>query len=140
MASVSALRDGLKTRLATISGLRAHDTFRAEISPPAAIVVPGDPVVSFDSTMARGSDDFNFVITLLVANVVDRVAQDKLDAYLAGSGALSVKAAIEGDVSLGGIASFARVVSARNYGPTQVGDQEFLGVDIVVEVCASGTV
>lgn len=136
MASVSGIRDGLKTRLATIIGLRAHDTAPGQVQPPAAIVTPG--TIQFDSTMARGADDFTFVITLLVSAAVDRTAQDALDAYLAGSGAKSVKAAVEADVSLGGAAHFARVVGVNQYGLIEYGGVQYLGAEFLVQVTADG--
>lgn len=136
MASVSAIRDGLKTRLQTISGLRVHDTAPSAISPPAAVIVP--QTVDYDSTMARGSDAFAFDVFLLVSKAVDRVSQDKLDAYLAGSGVDSVKAAVEGDQSLGGVAHIARVAQARDYGAVEYGGISYLGAIFRVEVTAGG--
>lgn len=143
MAAISALRDGLETRLATISGLRAHDTAPGQVNPPAAVISPGgdganEPAISFDSTMARGSDDYLFLVTLLVQFADDSSAQDKLDGYLQGSGALSVKAAIEGDPSLGGVAHFVHVREVREYGEIEYNGVRYLGAVFVVEVTADG--
>ena len=45
MAELAAVRDGLKTRLATILGLRAHDVWPDTINAPAALVRPvSDPI------------------------------------------------------------------------------------------------
>jgi hypothetical protein len=139
MAAIASIRDGLKTRLATISGLRTHDTAPSQINPPSAVVVPGDPAIRYDSTMARGSDDYLFMVHLFVSFAVDRTAQDKLDGYLSGSGATSVKAAIEADETLGGVAHFTRVKEVREYGEKDYGDQRYLQAVFVVEVTASGT-
>lgn len=138
MASVSQIRDGLRDRLKTISGLQTHSYVPSEITPPAAVVIPD--TVGYDSTMARGSDDFVFVVQLVVSKVVDRVSQDRLDAYLAGSGSSSVKAAIEGEPTLGGVAHFARVAQARSYGTVQFGAITYLGAELVVQVTADGVV
>lgn len=138
MASISAIRDGLKTRLETISGLRAHDTVPGQINPPAAVVRRRQ--INFDSTMARGSDDFLFTITLLIQFGENRNAQNQLDAYLAGSGTLSIKAAIEGEQTLGGVVDFARVAQAGEDALMEYNGVEYLSVDFTVEVTADGSV
>lgn len=142
MASISAIRDGLKARLDTISGLRAHAIVVGDVVPPAAVVIPGDPsrkaamVVNYDSTMGRGSDDFLFTILLLVSNKVERVSQDALDAYLDGSGATSIREAIAADGTLGGVAHFTNVTGVRDYGLVSYGGQQYVGAELIVEVCA----
>lgn len=137
MASVVALRDGLKTRLATISGLRPYDTIPGTVNSPAAVVELES--INYDSTMARGADDFQFVIRLVIGTAVDRVGQDKLDGYLAGSGSLSVKTAVEADQTLGGIAHIAVVTGVRQYGLIEYAGVTYVGAELVVEVCASGS-
>lgn len=130
----SAVRSALKTRLQTISGLTVYATAPGQVNPPAAIILPGEPLVSYDSTMARGSDDLQMVIRVLVAPQIDYASQDDLDVYLAGSGASSVKEAVDGN--LGGTVDFARVVLARNYGDFDHNGVTYLGVEFVVEVTA----
>lgn len=139
MASLSAIREALAVRLRTIPILVVHAQVPDSIVPPAAIVSPGfegDPAIRFDSTMARGSDDFLFTVTLLVQYADDLAAQQELDAYLAGSGERSIKAVIEDDPSLGGLVHFAHVREARNYGRQAWGETDYLGVDFGVEVTA----
>lgn len=142
MASVTAIRNGLKTRLDTIAGLRNHAIVVGDIVPPAAVVIPGDPsrknamAINYDCTMGRGSDDFQFTVLLMVSNKVERVSQEALDAYLAGSGALSVKAAIEADGTLGGVAHFTNVQGVRDYGLVTYGGQTYVGAEFMVEVTA----
>jgi hypothetical protein len=54
---------------------------------------------------------------------------------LASSGGSSVKAAIEGDPTLGGAAMSARVVSATDYGEYEVSQGTvYLGVTFNIEV------
>lgn len=141
MASIISIRDGLATALQTISGLRVHDWVPGQITPPAAVIIPGDPemnraeAISFDSTMARGSDDFLFTIILCVSHSHDRAAHEKLDSYLDGANATSVKAAVDG-YAWGGVASYARVMAVRKYGIMKWNGQEFLGAQFLVEVCS----
>ncbi|MFI7707609.1 hypothetical protein [Nonomuraea sp. NPDC049480] len=139
MASLDALREGLAVRLRTIPVLAVHPQVPDSITPPAAVIAPGfegEPAIRFDSTMARGADDFLFTVTLLVSLADDRSGQEALDAYLEGAGARSIKAVIEADPSLGGAAHFARVREARNYGPMTWGDGRYVGVDFGIEITA----
>lgn len=134
MASISAIRDGLRARLATIPGLYEYDIVPDDIVTPAAVVMPGEPLVVFDSTFARGSDEFNFLILLLVQFANERTAQDALDAYLAGSGASSVKTVVEADQTLGGAVAYVTVTSAINYGAREYAGVQYLGVEFTVVV------
>ncbi|PXY21125.1 hypothetical protein [Prauserella muralis] len=137
MASVSALRDGIGVRLKTISGLNVLSRPGGNVITPAARVMPTR--ILYDSTMSRGADDFLFAVLLLVSLTADIEAYDDLDAYLAGSGPTSVKAAIEADGSLGGIADFARVREVTQYGWVEVDGVQYLGAEQIVEVTASGS-
>jgi hypothetical protein len=97
--NLNAVMDGIGVRLQTITGLRVKD-YAADLGqPPAAIV--GMPVEGeYDYTKRRGSDRVVLPVTILVGKVSDRAARDTLSDYIAGSGAKSVKAAIEGDRTL----------------------------------------
>jgi hypothetical protein len=135
MASLSALRAGLATRLATISGLNAHADVPDSVTPPAATVRPApETFIQWDTSMSRGSDDCTFVVTLFVSRASDTAGQSALDEYLAGSGAKSIKTAIEGDATLAGIAHWLQVTEARNYGPFAYGGENFFGCEFVVVV------
>jgi ABC-type sugar transport system substrate-binding protein len=134
VASDVSIRDGLAVRLATITGLTAYDHIPGQINAPAATI--SRRVTRFDSVMARGSDDFEYVVRVYVANADPKLAQEQMSEYLAGSGAKSVYAAIDDDGTLGGVADFARVREAGEEGITPVGEVDYLAVDFVVEVCA----
>jgi len=134
VASDVSIRDGLVTRLATITGLTAYDHVPGQINAPAATV--SRRLLSFDSVMARGADDFEYVVRVFVPNADPKLAQELMSEYLAGSAGKSIKAAIEGDQTLGGVADFARVREAGEEGITQVGEVDYLAVDFIVEVCA----
>lgn len=136
MALISSVRDGLKTRLQTISGLRAYDIWQGDIAVPngGAALVGGPREIDFDVTMGRGLDGSMIEVLVLVPNASDRAAQDKLDTFLATTGAASVKAAIEGDTTLGGAANNCRVAKAHHYGLHSINDVSYLGVIFDVEV------
>jgi len=134
MATFSAIRSGLKTRLETISGLMVYDYVPDFIDPPTVLIAPFN-TLNFDSTMQRGSDTYEIPIILYVSKVDAETGQDNLDSFLAASGSNSVKAAIEADTTLGGAAMSVRVINATGYGEYEVTQgTSFLGVTFNVEV------
>jgi len=133
MATVSELRTGIANNLATISGLRTTATVPDQINPPIAVVMPQS--ITYDLAFARsGGDEYEFVVMVIVGRVDERSAQNRLDAYCSGSGASSVKAAIEIDKTLGGKAFDCRVSSLRGYQSVTVGDVVYLSAEFVVQV------
>jgi hypothetical protein len=107
----SQVRDGLKTRLQTITGLRAYDLIPDTVVPPCAVV--GQLDFTFDIDNARGLDQAQVDVLVIVQRFSERAGQDKLDAYLAGTGSSSIKTAIEGDRTLGGTVNTLRVTGAE---------------------------
>ena len=82
MATFSAIRSGLKTRLETISGLMVYDYVPDFIDPPTVLIAPFN-TLNFDSTMQRGSDTYEIPIILYVSKVDAETGQDNLDSFLA---------------------------------------------------------
>lgn len=121
--NVSSVRDGIKTRLQTISGLRVWDVIPDQVTPPGAVV--GQLDFTFDIDNARGVDLANVDVYVIVQRMDARSGQNKLDGYLAGSGSSSIKAAIEGDRTLGGTVNTLRVTRAEA-GTYLQGDVTFL--------------
>ena len=134
MASITNIRSGLATRLATISGLRTASTMPDNPNPPIAIVIPDN--INFDNAFQRGMDTLTFRIFVVVGRADERTAQNSIDAYCATSGASSIKAAIEGDKTLGGSAYNCRVTDMRNYGSVIIGEVTYLSCEFVVAVYA----
>ena len=132
MSSLVELREGLAARMATISGLRTSATVPDAPRPPIAIVMPERVV--YDLNANRGADTFFFTIMLIVGRADDRSAQNQLDAFLVGD--TSIKAAIEGDRTLGGAANTCRVTEMGNYSSMNVGDTLYLAASFTVEVVA----
>jgi hypothetical protein len=119
----SQVRDGLKTRLETISGLRSYDLIPDTVTPPAAVV--GQLDFTFDIDNARGLDQAQVDVLVIVQRFSERSGQNLLDTYLAGSGTSSIKAAIEGDRTLGGVVNTLRVTGA------EAGTYESQGVEFL---------
>jgi hypothetical protein len=135
MADVSAIRTGIATNLATITGLRTSATVPDQISPPIAVVMPAS--ITYDLAFARsGGDEHEFSVMVIVGRVDERMAQNKLDAFCSGTGSQSIKAAIESNRTLSGQAFDCRVTSLRNYNQVTVGDVTYLAAEFAVQVIA----
>ena len=127
---VAGARAGMKTRLETISGLRAMDTL-TQINPPCAVIGLRVPV-RFDMDF-DGHAMYPWTIVVYVGRADDRSAQKKLDGYLSQSGATSVKAAIEGDNDLGSTVGSVRVTQIAQWGTVTEGDIDYLAAEFAVE-------
>ena len=132
MATIAQIREGIATNLRTIAGLRTTDTVPDNPQPPVAIVSPSS--IQYDLSFQRGLDLHNFVVMIVVGRASERNAQRTLDLFCAGTGASSVKAAIESNRTLTGLVQDLRVTSMRNYGSTVIGETTYLAVefDLVV--------
>ncbi len=133
MATITQVRSGLATRLATITGLTVYETVTPTPVVPCVFIRPADG--DYDVTMASGGDIARFEITLLASAAGGPwdVAQDKIDAYLTRSGSGTIRGAIQGDVTLGGTAHSTRVTGWRDYGTLAYGGAEYFGVRLTVE-------
>jgi len=136
MTALTDLRTGLANRLATISGLRSSAYIPDNPQPPVAVVMPGR--IQYDTAFGRGSDEYQFTIMLIVGRVADRASQTTLDGYCESSGNRSVKAAIEGDRTLGGKALDCRVTEMTNQGSLAIGDVTYHTAEFNVSVIAAG--
>jgi len=140
VADYAAIKDGLKTRLETLADLIAvFDTVPDRVVPPVAVVVPGAPPVDYNISMGKSTNAsqlqrFNFEVLILAQRFFAETAQNKLDSYVSGTG--SVYDAIAGDTTLGGEAADARVTRVTDYGQIVVGEGEFMGCRMDVEVYA----
>ena len=132
--NLNAAMDAIGVRLATISGLRVADYSAQSINVPQAIVsLPSEPV-EYDVAMGRGADRAVIPVRVLVAAVSDRASRDAAAGYVSGSGASSVKTAIEGtDPTMGGAVQTVRVTNAT-FDVVTVGAIDYLGAQFDVEV------
>jgi hypothetical protein len=129
-ATVAQVMTGLKTQLSTISGLRVVDTIPDVINPPVAI--PALIEVRYHGAQQQGMVEHTVTVSLVVARISERTAQQTLYGYLSSSGATSVRAAIEADRTLGGVVQTCIVRSGSNIQSVSVGDQTYLVVDFDV--------
>ena len=134
MASITAIRSGLATNLATITGLRTGATIPDNVNPPYAIVSPSS--VNYHRAFNNALSTYNFTITLVVDRVSERTAQNNLDAYCSPTGTSSIRAAIESDKTLGGVVYDTMVTGMRNYGSVTIGETNYLAAEFDVAVQA----
>jgi len=132
---ISDIREGIKKNLSSIDGLRAYDLVPDVIVPPCVVV--GQLDFTFDLNNARGLDQANLDVFVIVQRFSERTGQNKLDKYLAGSGDYSIKAAIESDRTLGGACNTLRVTSAES-GTYQTGDIDYLSYRYRLTVWGQG--
>lgn len=130
MASITELRAGIKTNLATINGLRVSDYQPDSINPPVAIVFPVS--LNYDETFHRGMQTYTFAVQVIVGRVSERTGQSTIDSYCSSTGSNSIKLAIESDKTLAGKAFDLRVTDMRNYGELLVGEVNYLSAEFVV--------
>lgn len=133
----AAVRAGLKTNLSAIKATQVSAYLLSNPSPPTLMVMAGP--TQFDQAMGRGVDRWTLVVQGITGLASDQSAQQKLDEWRRGSGATSVKAAIESDKTLGGTCQNLLVtqVSGDNiYSPD--GKGPYLGCEWTVEVLGTG--
>jgi hypothetical protein len=121
--NLSTVRDDLKARLGTISGLTVYDTMPGSPEVPCAIVYPTTIVVH--ASFERGCSDVRFAVQVLVQMADWASAQDALDSYISIGTATSVIDALEGFTTG---AEDVTVETVEDYGTVDFGEVTFGGV------------
>jgi len=93
--------------------------------------------ITYHRTMNLGEVEMVFTVTVIVARATERPAEANVDAYTSPTGSASVRAAIEGDRTLGGKVDTLIVDSATGMNSITANDTEYLSVDFTVRVYAS---
>lgn len=131
-ATVSQVATGLANRLATISGLRTSAYQPEQLNPPFAF--PTLNRIEYHRAFAGGDVVMDWTVNVIVGRYVDRNSFAILDDYLSYSGAKSVRAAIEGDKTLGGVCQTLVLPSGANITSLSSADAEFLQIQFQVTV------
>ena len=139
MATMAQIRDGLKTTISNISGLRVYDTVPDQaINFPVCLFIPTS--IEFDLAMQRGTDRYEFELTVAVQRADSRTAQDKLDAFVTGSGSSSIRQIIYNNSSLGLSDTDARVTGMNNYAAdVSLNGIDGVGANLTIEVFTKGS-
>lgn len=133
-ATVSQVADGLKARLATVTGLRTFSYQPEQVNPPVAFPVLES--IEYHKAFGGGDVQMRWTVIVIVGRYLDRVAHANLDGYLSYDGATSLRAAVEGDRTLGGVAQTLILDSSISIGSLAVAEAEFLQVSFSVLVHA----
>lgn len=131
-ATVTEVKEGLATRLDTITGLRAFAYQPDQLNAPIAFPMLDN--ILYHRTMRTALTEMSFTVTVIVCKADSRSAQKQVDPYVSASGASSVKAALEGDRTLGGKVDDLIVTSAGGYQIINAEDGDYLSVDFSVTV------
>ena len=102
---------------------------------PAMVLELDD--ISWDRTMADGSDEFTIMMTILVQDVASPEAQRTLRSFLSrapGSPWARIKKTLEDSETLGGLVSYVHMGTARQMGRITYDQVDYLGVSIPLEV------
>lgn len=133
-ATVNQILDGLVTRLQTITGLRCYDRPSDIQASPSAFVMFDS--VEYNGSFALGNSQHQMTVTVVVGRVSDRAGYQSLSDFAATTGSKSIRAAIEGDRTLGGVVQTLIVQRADNVRSLSAGDAEYLAVDFTILVHA----
>lgn len=134
MATISEIKQGLRAILkARIPDLMVYGDVPDVTQLPAVVVLPARPtmtglVCDFDGAFGRGLYTWHVNVFILVARTDGAAAQRALDAYISGSGPLSIPQAVyeSADLGLGG-STDAHALGIHDYG----GSFEAAGIDHV---------
>jgi hypothetical protein len=90
--------------------------------------------------MQRGTDLYTFDMLVAVQRADSRTAQDKLDAFVTGSGSLSIRQIIYNNKTLGLSDTDARVVNMSNYAAdVNLNGVDGVGANLEIQVYTKGS-
>lgn len=130
--TISSLRGGAATALDTIAAIRTVYDYIPDTAPATPSAIVGNVSIDWDDANARGLDAATFSVYVVVSRMSERSGADTLDSLLAGSGAGSVKTALESGGTLGGSCSTMRVTRATPLS-FSIGGVEFFAYEYEVE-------
>lgn len=136
IAAVRAALASAAEDAAGTTGLTCHGYIPDSITPPTLFVA--GYVIGYDTAAARGSDTVTYTLRLLASRADDQSGQARIDAWAAGSGAGSLKAAIEADPSLGGLVDWTHMTAMDTSDLVVHAGTVYYGAEITVEVTGDG--
>lgn len=135
MTTLAQARNGLKTVLDSIAGLRVYDYVPDDAHYPAAIIQP--PLIpDYREDIGDGSVMAVFPVLVVVPATIDRL-QVELHDYFDRSGSKSIFAVLEADRSLGGLDVDAYATSVRPVDLMQIASTSVWGAAVNIQVFIS---
>ncbi len=135
LPDIASIRAGAKTRLLTITGWEVYDRPVGSIVAKCFVIGPVEGL-SYDEAFGGGVDHLTLPVRAFIGGVDDFSGWEELDDLMAGTGSDSVRAAIDGDVTLGGVVDTSTIAGVRNSGQYRVGTTDYLGCEFLLEVWA----
>ena len=133
-----AIRNALAVQIAAVTGLRAQAEVKDQVAPPVALVLPGNPLITYGDTM-DGAVTIGLAVLLLLSDAAPtEKVQRALDVYLGiGSGeGESIAGAIMSDMSLGGTVEWCIPRAVTSYSRVEYSAVTYFGARINCEVGA----
>lgn len=129
--TTAQIREGIAGQLRSISQLRqVHAEFPDQITVPCAIVL--DRQGEYHQALGDPGHSQVTVEVLVLTGAIGSAgiarSYRELDAFISPTGPQSVKAAIEGDITLGGVTDTVIVERYRDKGRLTFGGPEYVGV------------
>ncbi len=134
MAQLTTIRTAIKDALAGIPGFTVYEWTPDSVNIPCAFVQPSSPVIEYQTRFGSGKATYKFVITVLAGRIQEEAGQDEIDQYISPDG--PIISAIQANTGYLGAGNFATVINADRYGSFRVGDTNYMGVQLRVEVTA----
>jgi hypothetical protein len=134
-AKVSEVSEALKTRLATITGLRAFSYQPEQLQTPP-FAYPELSQVDYHRAFGGGDVVMQFEIRVVVGRWTDRTANDLLDDFLSYDGTRSIRACLEGNRTLSGLVQDLVLTSGASISSVSEAGAEFLEVQFNLTVHA----
>jgi len=136
VADLGAVRAALANQIAAKTGLRVMAEAKDSIQPPVAVILPGQPYVTYGATM-DGAFTCNLRVLIAISDAAPSEAvQRALDSFL-GIGenitSSSIPEAIMVDPTLGGACHFAEPIAIESYGRLLFNGVTFFGARIGVQ-------
>jgi hypothetical protein len=115
-ARLSEIREGLAANLRVLEGLNVSAYMLSAPPSPYIWVRPApDELIEYHRAMGDGIEAWFMRVEAFTGTPFDVAAQKHLDALVESTGPTSVKAALEADKTLGGVAQDSVVTSAHDY-------------------------
>jgi hypothetical protein len=132
LSNIAAVRQGIANNLSAVFvNMQISPYLLSNPELPCIYVQPAE--YTFDKAMDHALHEINLIARLLVAYNLDIPGQQALDLMCAPTGATSVKAAIETDMTLGGAVSYVHVTKVSAPKLLQIpGQPECLTVDFSI--------
>lgn len=131
-ATVLQVATGIKNRLATITGLRTFNYQPEQLNPPVGF--PALSGVEYHRAFQGGDVTMNWNVHVVVGRWTDSRAHALLDEYLSYDGAKSIRAALEGDKTLGGVCETLVLSSGADVTSISENGSEFLEITFSLTV------